>query len=378
MYIKKTKSGSYEAIVDVAPVGSNTRKQRSKTFTKKSEAKKWALNKLSERDNNQIIDDHGYTLGDFLLLWLERYAKVNLSPTTVNGYSVIVKRHVIPILGHIPLSNLNSRFIQQYEFQKLQNGKLNGDGGLSKKTVLQHHNVLSKSLNYAVKHGLIKNNPCKKVEAPKARRKPMRNLNPRQVRKLLKTAKNKSYWHYAFIYLAIHTGARRSELMGLNWKDISLKDKKLTFRRVYIKGIDTISTFKSLTKNHKIREITLSDENIAVLNKLKAKQEKLKENKDYEDQDIVFAKDNGKPYSPDVPSRRFKSVAKKAGLGEFRLHDLRHTFATISLEAGVPIKVISERLGHSSVTTTMDIYSHVCSEFQRKAQKIFNQYLENN
>ncbi|MCC3145873.1 site-specific integrase [Halanaerobium sp. Z-7514] len=82
--------------------------------------------------------------------------------------------------------------------------------------------------------------------------------------------------------------------------------------------------------------------------------------------------------SPDVPSRRFKSVAKKAGLGEFRLHDLRHTFATISLEAGVPIKVISERLGHSSVTTTMDIYSHVCSEFQRKAQKIFNQYLENN
>ena len=360
MHIRKTKSGNYEAIVDVTPEGSPFRKQKSKTFKSKSKAKKWAKEKEVERDKGLIANDGGLTVKEFLLKWLEDYAEINLSPTTVNGYRLIIKRHLIPKLGHIALGKLNSRIIQAYEIEKIKNGRLDGKEGLSKKTVLQHHNVLSGAMNYAEKHDLINQNPCDKVTAPKARNKPMKHLKPKQVRKLLKKAKDKSYWHYVFFYLAVQTGARRSELMGLKWKNISFEDKQLTIRKVYIRDEDK-NVFKDYTKNYLIRVLTLSDENIAVLKELKARQEKLKENKNYEDNDLVFAKDNGKPFGPDVPSNRFKSVAKKAGLGEFRLHDLRHTFATLSLEEEMPLKVVSERLGHPSVAFTLNMYSHVCN-----------------
>ena len=379
MHIRKTENGKYEVFVDLAPRGSKKRKQKSKTFKKKSEAKKWAATIESERSNTELpYEIKDQTVAEYFEDWMENYVGRFLSETTYKGYRTIVERHIKPDLGHIKLKELNAVQIQVYENRKLDFGRINGEGGLSPTTVLQHHHVLSKGLNSAIKKKFIKRNPCKGVEAPRAERPEILYMTKAQVKKFLNFAKEKGIWYYTYMYLAIDTGMRRGAMMGLKWRDVYFNEGFLIARRSYIRGKDNTPKFINSLKRQSSRKITIDEKAKMILKKLKEHQEELKRNEEinYEDNDLIFAKENGKPFSPDVPTDRFKRLVRELGMGELKLHDLRHTYATLALEAGVPVKVISERLGHANVSTTLDKYSHLTVNFQREAQKSFSDYLD--
>lgn len=379
MHIRKTESGKYEVFVDVTPRGAKKRKIKSKTFKKKSEAKKWATDIESERSNKEIpyyIKDQ--TVAEYFEDWMENYVRRQLGDTTYKGYKTIVERHIKPDLGHIKLNELNAVQIQDYEYRKLDSGRINGEGGLSPTTVLQHHHVLSKGLNSALKKRIIGKNPCKGVEAPRAERPEILYMTKDQVKRFLALSKEKGIWHYTYMYLAIDTGMRRGAMMGLKWRDVNFREGIITARRSYIRDKDNNRKFIDSLKRQRSRRITIDEKAQIILKNLKEYQEELKRSKeiDYEDNDLIFAKENGKPFSPDTATKRCKRLVRELGMGELKLHDLRHTYATLALEAGVPIKVVSERLGHASVSTTLDKYSHLTVNFQREAQKSFSDYLD--
>ncbi|MFW5795188.1 MAG: site-specific integrase [Bacillota bacterium] len=382
MYIREieTKKGKskFEAFVDITPKGSIKRKRISKTFSTYKEAEKWAIIKEHESNKEETPFSISHqTVTEYFDDWMENYVKVQLSPTTYNGYKTIVDRHIKPDLGHIKLNELNSIQIQDYELRKLQTGRINGEGGLSPTTVLQHHRVLSKALNSALKKRIIERNPCVGVEAPRAINAEIMSMTKDQVKKFLELAKQKGIWYYTYMYLAVHTGMRRGEMLGLKWRDIYFDAGFIIARRTYGRGIDYKAEFKDSLKTQKSRKITLDKEDLNVLKKLKQHQEQLKgtEDKEYEDNDLLFAREDGKAFSPDIATSRFKQIAEELGMEEFRLHDLRHTHATLSLEAGIPAKVVAARLGHSNVSTTLDTYSHLTTNFQRESQKSLKDYL---
>lgn len=379
MHIRGTKSGKYEVFVDVAPRGAKERKIKTKTFEKLHEAKAWAKDIESDRSNKDLpynIKDQ--TVAEYFEDWMENYVWRQLAETTYKGYRTIVERHIKPDLGHIKLKELDAVQIQDYEYRKLDSGRINGEGGLSPTTVLQHHHVLSKGLNSAIKKRIIKRNPCKGVEAPRAERPEILYMTKDQVKKFLDLAKEKGIWHYTYMYLAIDTGMRRGAMMGLKWRDVNFNGGFLTARRSYIRGEDNIPKFIDSLKRQRSRKITIDEKAMIILKNLKEHQKELKRSEgiDYEDNDLIFAKENGKPFSPDAPSDRFTRLVEELGMEELTLHDLRHTYATLALEARVPVKVVSERLGHSNVSTTLDKYSHLTVNFQREAQKSFSDYLD--
>jgi len=369
-HYRKTKSGKWEVEVSLGLNPANgRRKYKSKRFKRKKDAKDWAAKQEINKNMGIIIDAGDYTVEKYLNEWIDDH-KSNISPTTYDGYNMIIKKHLNLILGKIKLNNLKPIHIKNYFKSKRKSGRADGKkGGLSQKTLLQHYRVLSKALKEAVKMELLKRNPAQAVSSPKPKKKIIQAMNEKEINKLLKTAKNENEWTYNFIYLAVKTGMRRGELLGLRWKDINFKEKRLNIKNTLVTTKNG-TIFKEPKTNASIRPIEISDDVISVLKSIQKNQNKRKIYlgtnycKEY---NLVFCKDNGEKYYPDTPTRRFKRIAKKVNLGQYHLHTLRHTHATLLLKAGVHPKIVQERLGHSSITQTLDTYSHVIPSMQREA-----------
>jgi len=377
-HIRKTKSGSFEVFIDLGKdPGTGKRNQITKTFDTKKEAKLWSAKKLQEKEEGLAVSFNNLTLEEYLNKWLEDYALPNLSPTTFDGYNMIIKKHIIPALGALKLDEIKPLHIQSYQNHKLKAGRLdNKKGGLSKKTVLQHHRVLNKALNQAVMWQLISNNPAKAVPAPSPNPTEIQTLSKTEVQKLLDISYES--WEYYFIYLAVNTGMRRGELLGLRWEDINFNEKLIQVRKNLVKSQNAGVVMKEPKNKSSKRVIQLAADDIDFLKDLKKKQSeyKLLYGPDYNNKyNLVFCKANGDILYPNTATKRFNLITKKADLEDFRLHDLRHTHATLMLEAGVHPKVVQERLGHSTITTTLDTYSHVIPSMQKESVKKYKNYL---
>ncbi|MBM7556831.1 tyrosine-type recombinase/integrase [Halanaerobacter jeridensis] len=349
------------------------RKRKYETFNgTKTEAKKRAAELEHEIKSNQFIEDTEETVGSYLKEWLRNY-KHNLAPSTYESYDIIINSHLIPALGQKKLSELGPQDIERYQAQKLSSGRKDGkQGGLSTRTVQYHHRVLSKALKKAEKYNLIRENPAKLVQAPTPNTPEINPLSKDEVNKLLDQAEG---FAHDLIYLGVKTGMRRGELLALRWSDIDFENKKITVRQSMTKVTgEELSFNKPKTKSSQ-RPIQIDDEIITMLKKRKAKQEEYKEkfgNKYDNQHKLVFRKNNGKPFLPQYATKMFNQVAEAAELGEFRLHDLRHTHATLMLKSEVHPKIVQERLGHSSITQTLDTYSHVIPSMQKEAVDKFN------
>ncbi|MFW6047195.1 MAG: tyrosine-type recombinase/integrase [Candidatus Woesearchaeota archaeon] len=378
-HIRKTDSGSYEAFIDMGKDPSTgKRKQFTKTFKQKNEAKLWAAKKIHERENGIVTDPNNYTVREYLLQWLKDYAELNLSPTTYDGYSMIINTHLIPALGQLKLKNLKPMHIQSYQSKKIRSGRKDGqEGGLSKKTLLQHHRVLSKALKQAVQWQLINYNPAQAVPAPSPEKPEINTLTKEEIDTLLDASNGK--WIYNFIFVAVYTGMRRGELLGLRWKDINFNDKKIYIRQTLVTKSGEGKVFKKPKTKTSVRQIDISDRVIEVLKKVKKEQVeyRLLFGPDYnENLNLVFCNETGYPFSPDTPGRRFKRIAQKINLDNYTLHDLRHSHATLMLKAGVHPKIVQERLGHSSINITLDTYSHVIPSMQKESVDKFDNVME--
>lgn len=329
------------------------------------------------------VDPSQLTVGQFLRTWLDE-KQANVAGTTFDGYKIIVEKHLVRGLGKLKLAKLSPVQIQAYYSEALKCGHGGRDkngrrgGPLSAQTVKHHHRVLSQALRKAVQLQLLTRNPCDAVDPPRPVHKEMPTLDNDQIKVLADAAEGSQI--YLPIVLAVLTGLRRGEVLGLRWKDVDLAAGMLSVSQT-IEETSKGLGFKEPKSARGRRRIPLPLVAVRKLQSHKAEQAaaRLRVGAAYEDHDLVIAEVDGKPFRPSELTYQFTSLAKKLNL-KARFHDLRHTHITQMLEEGVHPKVASERAGHASVAITLDRYSHVVPTLQEdaaaKIDKRLSGYLE--
>jgi integrase len=241
--------------------------------------------------------------------------------------------------------------------------------GLSARTVRYLHAVLNSALKQAVKWGMLARNPAEAVDLPKQERREMLALSPKQATEFLKAAAD-DRWGFLFAF-ALATGMRPEEYLGLQWKDLELERGTVTVRRALVWREKGGWYFGEPKTARSRRSIPLPTSTVRALADHRRKQgeERLKLGPDYQQHDLVFATPEGGPLAPrNLKRRHFRPILERAKLPtDFRLYDLRHSCATLLLAAGEHPKIVSERLGHATVTLTLDVYSHVLPTMQEAA-----------
>ena len=377
-YIRKRGENSWEITINAGtdPLTGKRKRIYKNVKGTKTEAKK-VMHELEYKiETGKYSEPSNLTIKEILEKWYQDYGENNLAPSTLEYYDVIIYSHIVPEIGHIKITDLKPMHIQSYISGKLKNGRLDGkEGGLSRKSVKRHYTVLNQALKYAVKLQVIDNNPAGPVTPPRPEKPEIQAMSKKQVVDLLDSAEG---WMYDFLYMSVFTGTRRGELLALRWQDVDFKNQIIQIKQsaTKLKGGNLI--FRKPKTNSSIRPINIDKDIIKILKRRskEQKENKLKLGSKYNNEhNLVFAKPDGSPYLPLYTSKEFKKIAKKAGLEKFRLHDLRHTHATLMLKAEVHPKIVQERLGHSSIEQTLDTYSHVTPSMQKEAvEKLKNSF----
>ncbi len=332
------------------------------------------LNELiHQREHGTFVKPDKVTMSEYLKSWLADYCKPNLSPRTHELYSYICDKHIVPTLGNILLVELKPQHLQRLYATKLSSG-------LSNRTVQIIHATLHKALKNAVKTGLLIRNVVEAVDTPKIQRPEMRVMSETDLHIFLEYAKDIPY--YALFYTALFTGMRRAELLALRWSDIDLELCQLSVTRSmqYIGSAapeDRIS-FKEPKTAKSRRLIALSPSTAITLREHKAKQAELRQSLGYptqSDNDLVFSRYDGSPLLPNSITHAWIKLVRRCGLHGIRLHDARHTHASLLLKQGVHPKIVQERLGHGSIQITLDTYSHVAPGLQQAAANKFDEII---
>ncbi len=362
-HIKQRSKGSWTIVLDLGRDPSTGKRKQQWTTVRGT--KKQADQKLAELQHEMAtggyINPTKEKLGTFLKRWVDDNTR--LRPTTRESYRQRAK-HLINDLGHIPVAELKPQQIDQYYREK---GKT-----LSAGTLIKHHNLLKSALDQAVKWRILAINPADAVDPPRTIRKEMRALTGPEVHILLDACKD-TPWHSIFHTLT-WTGLRRSELLGLRWRDVDLD---LATLRV-VQSLQKLNTSKFIYQEPKAaasrRTIALSPSSCIELRSHKKTQEQeaaLLGALVTEDT-LVFSRPDASPRTPSTLTQAFRRLTRRIGLKGVRLHDLRHTMASLYLEQGVNPKTVAERLGHASVTITLDLYSHCLPGVQEAAAAQFD------
>ncbi len=305
---------------------------------------------MADRDGGLVFDAGGQTVEEYLKRWLETSVKGSVRESTYESYRQQVRRYAIPAIGRVKLKVLSAMHVQGMYRAML-------DRGLSPRTVQYAHAVLHRALKQAVRWGLIPRNVCEDVDRPRLRREEMQPLDRAQTRHLLKTAAESEDRFEALYVLAVHTGMRPGELLGLKWEDVDLDRAGLQVNRALSGGKLTAPK----TKRSR-RRIDLSAASVAALRAHRKRQleERMRLSSLWRDHGLVFPSTVGTPLSHRNVVRSFKDLLKRARLPQsIRLYDLRHTCATLLLGRNVHPKYVQELLGHASIALTLDTYSHV-------------------
>ena len=376
--IRQRSKGSWEIAIDIGRDPSTNRRLRHFESVKgrKSDAQRRLHELLHTLEGGTFVKPSRLTVAQFLEEWLQSYVATNAAPKTRERYEEIVRLHLIPALGSFPLLTLQPQHIQKYYAKALESGRRDGRGGLSALTVHKHHRVLYEALRCGVRHGIIIRNVAEAVDPPRSHSKKSMMLGANDVRLILDGAERTPY--HALLFTSAYTGLRRGELLGLRWCDIDLELATLSVVQTLQQLRNGDYVFGEPKSKHSRRQIALPPSLTILLWEHRLKQEHAKKllGKLLEPTDLVFSHPNGRPFRPNSVSRAFKVVTESVGLSNVRLHDLRHAHATIMLQQGVHPKIVQERLGHSSVSTTLDIYSHVLPGLQEAAARRFEEGLK--
>jgi integrase len=341
-------------------------KHVSKYFKSQKDARVWLQDTISQIQIGLSLSSAKKTVGEHLTEWLDSY-KASVRPKTIEQYSQIVRQHIMPYLGQIKLKDLRPDQIQALYTLKL-------NSGVSPRTVILVHAVLHRSLLMALKWGMIGRNPVDAVNRPKFKRKEMKTLNDTQARTFLSNAQGTRF--EVLFWLAIATGLRQGELLGLKWSDVEWNQRRLRITRQVQRlhgGLEFTEPKSAAGK----RVIVLGT---GTTEKLRRQLEILTEQRLlagelWKECDMVFPSTIGTPMDPSNLYHEFKRILKKAGLPDIRFHDLRHTAATLMLQQGTHPKVVQERLGHSDISLTLNTYSHVLPSMQEEAAERLEELL---
>lgn len=310
----------------------------------------WLVLQQNQLRQGLLPKNESITLSEYLANYMENVGKHTLRPKTIETNSSIIRIHINPTIGKIKLTQLRPDHLQSLYSQKLE-------AGLSRRTVHYIHSIIHKALRQAVKWGIVSRNVSDLVDAPSPKRRPPSVYTAEQVQTFLNSVKNDRF--YPIYVLAIYGGFREGELLGIHAEDVQLERGIVTVRHAvqYLMGKGVVIT-EPKTKSSQ-RSVKLP------LTAVKVLEEYLKPLNI--NQGLIFTTASGKPINPRFLIKKFKDAINKAGLPDIRFHDLRHTSATLLLSANVHPKVVQERLGHSSITLTMDTYSHVIPGMQDEA-----------
>lgn len=354
---------SWALLVDLGP-GSDGRRRRHYEggFSTKRQAREAELEIRSRLTSGTYVDRSSKTVASYFEDWLR--TQYDLRPTTLASYAANVRNHIIPRLGPMRLqdlrtSDLNDLFADLLVFGRVKVGKQRG-GALSPRTVRYVAVIVRKALQDAMEAGLIDRNVADAARKPK--QKPsststMTTWSSEEVWRFLQATKNDRLWALWVMYLT--TGLRRGEALGLHWEDVDLDRATASIRRTLI-VVNRVPE-EGIPKSGNGRLISLSAPTVEALRGWRRCQleERLEWGDAWTHNDLVFTNEGGSNLHPDRITDRFRRRQREVGLPKMRLHGARHTFATIALHAGVPMKVVSEALGHSSIKVTADVYSHV-------------------
>lgn len=301
--------------------------------------------------------------------WFEDYAKLNLKSTTYTRQRQLTKR-VYAAIGHIRLDKLTTREIQKFINSLAKDGVNENTGkALSKKTMVHYLSFISTVIDYAIKMDMLTDNPCRRVTIPKGDKKERKILTIEQTEEFIKLLQTTPLKYQAFFMLDIYSGMRRGEMLGLEWKDIDFQSGVIHIQRTsnYTKarGIytDTTKTESS------VRFVKVPVEVVDILRQYKAEQntEREKMGSKWHDTDRLFVKYDGQPMNPQTPYGWLKEFCEKNGLPFYGIHQFRHLHTSLLIGAGIDPTTVSGLLGHSQVTTTLNLYSHMFRENQIKA-----------
>jgi len=347
--IYKRKDGRYEGRYTIqTPSGP---KRKTVYGRKYKEVQRKLAEAMGDAARGLVFDAEKQTVSDYLNRWLSDSVRDTVRRSTFVRYESIVRHHINPTLGRLRLAKLTPQHVRALYRQKL-------DAGLSPRSVQYIHATLKKALRQAVLDSVIPRNVCDAVKPPQVHKNEVTPLTSQQVRALLTAAPGDRL--EALFVVAVHTGLRQGELLGLKWRDLDMEGGKLTVQR----SLAFDGALNPPKRQNSRRTVKLTRTATEALKSHRARQnkERLKVGGGWSDRDLVFPNRAGKPVdASNLYQRDWKNLLERAGLAGygFTFHALRHTFATTLLRQNVNPKIVQHQLGHATISQTMDTYSHV-------------------
>jgi integrase len=358
-FVRK-RGNTYTWYFDMPDPVTGKRKQHSKGgFRTKRECQEALNEALARLREGSFVRSSPRGLGTFLVdEWLPAVRPPRVRPSTWDSYRMAVERHIVPALGDVILQRLTPAHLTAFYRALLDDGRRDGRGGLAPKTVRNVHGVLHAAFRDAVRWGYLPRNVAAGADLPKGMAPEMRVWSPEQLRAFLEHVRSDTL--YAAWLLFATTGMRRGEVAGLRWPDVDLEAARISPRRPrVVVNYEVVVSEPKTAKGR--RSLALDPATVAALREHRTRQleQRLAVGPRWQDSGLVFTWPDGRPIHPHRFSKWFEQHTRAAGLPRIRLHDVRHSYATAALAAGVPAKVVSERLGHANIAITMDTYSHV-------------------
>lgn len=367
--ITQRNDGIWQGAITIGRNRNGTQKRKYYYGKTRAEVSKKLTVAIKEFNEGTFLETSETTVRQWMNHWLWDYKKLDLKQTTFEQYEVLLRKYLYPVLGDTKLAELTTD-----RLQTLYNDMRKRE--LSASTIRTLNVIMHAGLKQAVWNGLLNKNVTEQVSLPKDEYKEMRALSKDEQRRLIENIQDDRMG--TAILFCLMTGVRRGELLALRWSDIDLEKRIIHIRRTvnrvknYEDGDTKTKLVVSDTKTVKSRRtLPIIDSLLDLLQTQKEKQnaEKLLAGDLYENNDLVFSTETGKLIDPGNFNRTFARMIKRAGIENASLHTLRHTFATRSLEAGVSMKVLQTLMGHSSMSVTSDVYSHVLGDTKMEEMK---------
>ena len=322
-------------------------------------------------DGAELVEDGKLSLGEWLDRWLDEYAPATSRPSTLNGYRTYAEHYIKPVLGRKKISSITTADVQKlYRWLKTE-GRVHEHPeyghALSDATVRRIHSMLRLAMAEAKRRRMIVCNPAEGAVVPKPNYKPRQILNDAELEKFMETIAEDKAW-YAFFYTELTTGLRRGEICGLRWDDFDEKKGTLRVRRsLRVEAGGRLVT--GATKTGQGNRTIMLPESTAEL---------LRERKRSSYSEWIFPNltEPEKPISPNAAYHQLKAILKRAGLPDIQFHALRHTFSSHAIASGVDPKTLSEILGHTNASFTLDTYAHVTGDMQKRAAVIVGDFID--
>lgn len=325
----------------------------------KKNAEKLLRDTLREYEAKEKLVHTDMLFSDAVRHWLEEVA-LRIDEVTLQGYTALAKKHILPYFDElgIKLVDVDRKTLQKYIDEKFKNGRIDGKGGLSARSMRLHKNILYQTLKEAMRDELIKSNPAELVTLPQMQRYEAHFYSAEQLNTLLEAVKEEPL--YPLIKLTAVYGLRRSEVLGLKWDSVDFEAGTLTIKHTVTKVSETVE--KDKTKNATShRSFPLMPEIRALLLDLKEREKANRKlfGKEYNSNDYILKWDDGRPFAPDYVSQTFPRLLEKNDLPHIRFHELRHSCASFLINSGFTLRDVQEWLGHADIKMTANIYGHL-------------------